>query len=208
MRWACVAVLSLILALLLAATAAPAAAKGPTGVTVSGPGVDAAFGWTDRGGDVDVGTLSEAARISHHWDGSGLGPSPALTTDQLGPRYVLTWTVGRSPWAVQHAYPFADGGAWVRFISVPGGGPGGWVRAPALERQLVTLVAGTEAQEPAGESMEPAAAVAEPVGTAPPGASKDDPGTPYDVALPVGALLALAVLVGGVLVARRRRLSR
>jgi|GEM_PF-6442052 len=208
-RSACVAVLSL----LLAATASPAVAKGPTDVDVSGPGVDAAFGWTERGGDIDVGSLSEAARITHHWDGSGLGPSPSLTADELGPRYVLTWTVGRSHWAVQHAYPFAEGGAWVHFLSLPSEGPGGWVRAPGLERQLVTLGAGAQRHAPAAETVEPAAGVteldgpAEAVGAAEP-ASTADPASSYDVVVAVGVLLAIAVLAGAVLVTRKRLLSR
>ena len=206
LRRACVAVLSLLLALLVV-TAPPAAAKGPTDVQVSGPGVDTALGWTRRAGDIDVGSLSEAARINHHWDGSGLGPSPGLTTRQLGPRYVLTWTVGRSAWAVQHAYPFAEGGAWARFVSVPDGGPGGWVRAPALEAQLVALGAGAETPDPAVDAVDPAAVEADPVAAAEPSA-KDDPASSYDAVVVVGgALLALAVLVGGALVVRRRRLS-
>ncbi len=201
LRSACFAVLSLLLALLLAATASPAVAKGPTDVHVSGPGVDAAFGWTERGGDIDVGTLSEAALISHHWDGSRLAPSPPLTAGQLGPRYVLTWTIGgRSQWAVQHAYPFAEGGAWVHFLSLPVEGPGGWVRTPALRKQLVALGAGAEPRRPAVATVEPAAAQAEPA------ESREDPGTPYDVVVPVGLLVAV-VLGAGVLV-WRRRLSR
>lgn len=205
LRWACVAVLSLLLAALVG-TASPASAKGPTDVQVSGPDVSAAFGWTQRAQDIDVGTLSEAARIPHHWDGSGLGPSPDLTAEQLGPRYVLTWTVGRSPWAAQHAYPFADGGAWVRFLSVPSGGPGGWVRAPALERQLVALGADAETGDPAVDPVDPAAVETGSVGAGEPSASKDEPAS-YDAVVAGGALLALAVPVGALLV-RRRRLSR
>lgn len=200
LRSACFAVLSLLLALLLAATASPAVAKGPTDVHVSGPGVDTAFGWTERGGDIDVGTLSEAALIGHHWDGSRLAPSPPLTAEQLGPRYVLTWTVGRSRWAVQHAYPFAEGGAWVHFLSLPVEGAGGWVRTPALRKQLVALGAGAEPSPAAVAVVEPAAPEAEPA------ESREDPGTPYDVLVPAGLLVAV-VLGAGVLV-RRRRLSR
>lgn len=151
LRSACVAVLSV----LLAATASPAVAKGPTDVTVSGPGVDTAVSWTDRAGDVDVGSLADAARIGRHWDGSGLAPSPRLTADQLGPRYLLTWTAGGGPWAVQHAYPFAEGGAWVRFLSVPAGGPGGWTRAPGLQDQLVRLGAAAQPIAPAFAALAP-----------------------------------------------------
>lgn len=200
LRSACFAVLSLLLALLLAATASPAVAKGPTDVQVSGPGVDAAFGWTERGGDIDLGTLSEAAQISHHWDGSRLAPSPSLTADQLGPRYVLTWMAADMNWAVQHAYPFAEGGAWVRFLSLPVEGAGGWVRTPALRKQLVALGAGAEPSPAAVEVVEPAAAQPDPA------ESREDPGPPYDVVVPAGLLVAV-VLGAGVLV-WRRRLSR
>lgn len=197
LRSACVAVLLLA----LAATASPAMAKGPTEVSVTGPGVDAQLSYRHAGNNVDLGRLADAARTYHHWDGSGLAPSPELTADQLGPRFVLTWTVGRSAWGVQHAYPFAEGGAWVRFVSVPGEGPGGWLRVPALTEQLVALGAVEEASpSPVAATTEETAVRAEPRASEPAGRSS------YGVLVPVG--LALVVVLGAGALIVRRRLSR
>jgi len=190
------AALVVLIAMAFAGTTPAAHAKGPTDVAVSGPGVDADLGWTRRAGDVDLGTLTVAARLLQHWDGSGLGPAPSLTADQLGPRYILTWTVSGADWAVQHAYPFAKGGAWVQFRT------GGWVKAPALTKQLVALGAVAEPLAPAVTTPEPTAAPASPQ------ADRMDSSTAYDVAVPAGVLLAAALVVGGVLTVRRRHLSR
>ena len=93
------------------------------------------------------------------WSPGQLGPAPGLSADELGPRYVLTWSgdphsveTGKDL-VVQHAYPFAEGGAWVEFP--PGqelwGAPlaAGWVQAPRLQAELVELGAVAEAPQPA-----------------------------------------------------------
>ncbi len=142
MRTALRSACAVVLLLLVTAPASPAEAKGPTDVTVSGPGVEVTLdqdGYTPRKDDVDIGSLTGAAQVVQHWDGRGLAPTSGLSLDQLGPHYRLDWTVVGSHWAVQYAYPFAEGGAWVRFFSLPGGDPGGWVRAPDVEQQLVAL---------------------------------------------------------------------
>ena len=69
-RSICVAVL----ALMVWVPTSPAVAKGPTDVAVEGPGVDRQLTYTRRTGDVDIGTLGQAARIYELWDGSGLSP--------------------------------------------------------------------------------------------------------------------------------------
>jgi hypothetical protein len=205
MRTAARSICAAVVAVGLSLTATPAVAKGPTDLTVYGPGVDVYVDLTSRRGtNIGIQTLGDAARLYRHWDGSGLAPAPPLTPDQLGPRYVLTWTVGSSAWAVQHAYPFAEGGAWVQFVPE---GTGGWTKAPGLKKQLVELGAVDKSTESA-EAQVPALSTAEPE-AAPVVGAKDEPGggTSYDVAVPAGLLLAGVLGIGGV-VMWRRRLSR
>jgi hypothetical protein len=147
--------------------------------------------------------------------GPGLADAPDLSAEELGPRYVLTWSgdphsneTGEDL-VVQHAYPFAEGGAWVEFP--PGqelwGSPlvAGWVQAPKLKAELVELGADDG-------TLAPAVAEAGPddgsVSAAPEASRSDtDSGTSYDVAVPAG--IGLAVVLGaGALVLWRRRVSR
>jgi hypothetical protein len=197
--------------LLLAATASPAAAKGPAEVAVSGPGVATTLNYyTKSVVDVDLGSLGEAARIFDIYGTSRPEPKPGVAVKALGARYVLTWDLGEND-VVQHAYPFAEGGAWVRFL--PGhdmfGKPvaDGWVSAPALTEQLVELGAVDKSTESA-EAQVPALSTAEPE-AAPVVGAKDEPGggTSYGVAVWAGAALA-AALAAGVVLLWRRRLSR
>lgn len=179
---------------------AAAVAKGPTDVAVEGPGVDRQLTYTRRAGDVDIGMLGQAARIYELWTGRGLAAEPPMTPDELGPEFVLTWTVGGAEWLVQHAYPFAEGGAWVRQ-------PSGWARTPALTEALVELGAVVEPARqvvpvrPVVPAVEPAAAPAAAEDSRPTGR------TPYDVIVPAGLALVV-VLAAAVLIARRRSLSR
>jgi hypothetical protein len=217
LRAACVVVLPV---LALAGTTPAAQAKGPTDVMVSGPGVDdVQLTYTEPIDDVDPGTLGDASRLYDMWSPGHLGPAPDLSEDDLGPSYVLTWSGdphgdGNEDVVVQHAYPFAEGGAWVEFP--PGqelyGAPiaAGWVRTPRLRAELVELGAvdkSTESAESA-EAQVPALSTAEPE-AAPVVGAKDEPGggTSYDVAAPAGLLLAGVLGIGGV-VMWRRRLSR
>lgn len=206
--------------LLLVATASPAAAKGPAEVAVSGPGVDRTLNYyTKSVVDVDLGSLGEAARIFDIYGTSRPEPQPGVAAKALGARYVLTWDMGKND-VVQHAYPFAEGGAWVHFL--PGhtmfGKPvaDGWVSAPAITEQLVELGAvdkSSESSESSGSSAssEEQQAVLAPVApdAAPVVGAKEetDGGTPYDVAVPAGLLLVGVLGFGGVLL-WRRRLSR
>jgi hypothetical protein len=175
-------------ALGLSLTAIPAVAKGPTDLTVYGPGVDVYVDLTSRRGtDVGAQALGQAARLYRHWDGSGLAPAPPLTPGQLEPRYVLTWTVGSSAWAVQHAYPFAEGGAWVQFVPE---GTGGWTKAPGLKKQLIAL--GAVEEQPAATAA-PAPAEPSPREST---TSEQDPLSPHEVAVTAGGLVVAGLLAG------------
>ncbi len=211
-RSICVVVLAV---LAMVATTSPATAKGPTDVVVSGPGIDDVhLTYTERA-DVDSGTLGDASRLYDMWSPGQLGPSPDLSADELGPRYVLTWSgdphsreTGKDL-VVQHAYPFAEGGAWVEFPPDQElwGAPlaAGWVQTPKLTAELVELGASDDTAEPAVAEVERDAA---PVSEAPEAAKRDsDASSSYDVAVWTGVALAV-VLGAGVLIARRRRLSR
>ncbi len=211
-RIACVVVLAV---LAMVSTSTPATAKGPTEVDVSGPGVNNVhLTFTERD-DVDSGTLGDASRLYDMWSRGQLRPAPDLSADELGPRYVLTWSgdphsreTGKDL-VVQNAYPFADGGAWVEFPPDQElwGAPiaAGWVQAPRLQAELVELGASNDTLEPAVAEVEPEA---EPVSEEPePSRSNADSGTSYDVAVPAGIALAVA-LVAGLLIVRQRRLTR
>lgn len=198
-RSLCVVVLAV---LALTGTVPAGHAKGPTDVAVSGPGVDAKLTWDRYGDGVDMESLGEAARLFQVLEAGQLRSAPDLTAEQLGPRYVLDWTVANVDVLVQHAYPFAEGGAWVRFLPARSGwgsGDDGWVRAPALRDQLLALGAGAEPRRPPLTIVEPAVTAADPT------ESREDPRPAYDVVVPAGILL---VALAGVLIVRRRQLSR
>ncbi|MDZ5622959.1 hypothetical protein SFC88_19115 [Nocardioides sp. HM23] len=211
--------LVVVLAVLaLVGTVPSGEAKGPTDVAVSGPGVDnVQVTYTGRPDDVDAGTLGDASRLYDMWSPALLGPAPDLSADELGPRYVLTWTAGPhggepaggADVVVQHAYPFAEGGAWVEFPpdQMMWGSPiaAGWVDAPRLRRELVALGAVADVAQPALAEESPSVTASDASGQGP--ADQDDGWSSYRVAVPAGVLLAVAVVVG-VIVARRRRLSR
>lgn len=194
---------------LVVALAGPAAAKGPTGMTVTYPGggeveVDLTQGATEEG-RVGPGTLMEDMGL---WSvlGSGvpvLAPAPpeGLAEDDLGPRYSVAWTMydGAEGFElVQYLYPDAPGGP---VVHSPGGQPaepyapvtaGGWLRATGdpvagLASLGVDLSAPRSAPAPA-PAPDPAPAAA------PEGAAGDG-GWP-GVAVPLAALAAVAAAAG------------
>jgi hypothetical protein len=209
-RSICVAVLALVA---LAGTGPAGHAKGPTEVDAYGPGVDVHLTYTERTSDVDAGTLGDASRIYDIWSREVMGPAPDLSADELGPRYVLTWSGAvhgdERDVVVQHAYPFAEGGAWVEFLPAQElyGAPvaEGWVEAPRLRADLVALGAAADAPHPArtepGHSADPVADASERA------SSDQDDSSAYRIAVPAGVLLASVVLIG-LLAARRLALSR
>jgi hypothetical protein len=212
LRAACVVVLPV---LALAGTTPAAQAKGPTDVMVSGPGVDdVQLTYTEPIDDVDSGSLGEASRLYDMWSPGLLEPAPDLTEDELGPRYVLTWSgdphsgeTGKDL-VVQHAYPFAEGGAWVEFPRDQElwGAPiaEGWIQTPRLTAELVELGAVDDAAEPA-VAVEPEAGPVTSAAEASP--AEDDSSSSYGVGIWTGAALAVALATGVVLL-WRRRLSR
>jgi len=212
-RIACVVVLAV---LALAGIVPTGQAKGPTDVVASGPGVDDVhLTYTARTDDIDAGTLGEASRLYDMWSPGLLGPAPGMSPDQLGPRYVLTWAgdahgTGEDV-VVQHAYPFAEGGGWVEFLPDQEmyGAPiaEGWVQTPRLRKELVELGAVAETPLPALAEADPSATAADvPTSTSAPDEDEPDAWSTYRVVVSAGALLA-GVVVAGVLVSRRRRLS-
>ena len=132
--------------LVAAALAGPAAAKGPVGVTITGPGL--AHPVVLRGnaeGDVTsrIGRIVELGG----WFPQAFHRTPDPTTRhaptrRLGPRYVAVWTVpvggGRSVTIRQDLYPWAVGGP-VTYMRpgqrlFGGGTHGGWYRGPLVLR--------------------------------------------------------------------------
>jgi hypothetical protein len=208
-RITCVVVLAV---LALAGIVPTSQAKGPTDVVASGPGVDDVhLTYTARTGDVDAGTLGDASRLYDMWSPGLLGPAPGMSADQLGPRYVLTWSgdahgTGEDV-VVQHAYPFAEGGGWVEFLPDQEmyGAPiaEGWVQTPRLRRELVELGADAETPQPAVAQPQPSVTASD----LPAAPAEDDSWSARGVAALAAVVLAGA-LVTGLLIARQRRLSR
>jgi hypothetical protein len=205
-----VTLLSLLLAALAvpATVAGPAHAKGATSVTVSGPGIDErTLGFTRRTDDVDVGSLAEASNIYGIWGDGQFADAPALTADELGPRYRLTWYEGNVRMVVSHVYPFAEAGAWAE---VPVGqrlwrepvATGWWHGGSELARQLTELgatAAATTATDGSGSDQAAGA-----IGTPATPASSSPSGLPL-VATGSAVLAGLALLAGSVWWLRRRR---
>lgn len=209
--------LTVVLAVLLAA-AGPASAKGPTSVTVVGPGIPklTVDHWTepDEDEDVDVGTLSEVSGIFGIFGDGSLGDAPSITKAELGPRYVLTWYEVDQVMAVSHVYPFAAGGAWTE---IPPGQrlwgetlrSGWWHGGDALRDAMVALgavdpgSAGDTAGDAAGDKDSTSDEVTA-AGTLPPDAGSSGGWWPTAGAV-VAAVGVCAVFAGWVL--RRRRTS-
>ncbi|WP_322938203.1 hypothetical protein [Nocardioides bizhenqiangii] len=209
-RLACAVVLA---ALATVSTATPATAKGPTDVDVSGPGVDGVHLTYTARADVDAGSLGEASRLYDMWSPGLLEPAPDLTEEELGPRYLLTWSGDPhsgetgTDLVVQHAYPFAEGGAWVEFPPDQElwGAPiaQGWIQTPKLTAELVELGAADDVADPAVAEVDPDAVSVAPEASR----DSDDASSSHDVAVWTGAGLAVVLAAGGV-VLWRRRLSR
>lgn len=140
MRRPC-AIVVLLLALLPLGLAAPASAKGPDRVRISGPGLDWVWVLPEGRRGVDAWQLMEASRLFQIWGSARGGERPDLTDRQLGPAYPLTWYVQDIRITTTVAYPFARGGAWVTTTD----GMEDWIRvAPRLRHLLVRLGATRE----------------------------------------------------------------
>jgi hypothetical protein len=135
--------LLLALLTLVLLPAPPAQAKGPTAVDVAGPGVHVRLHYGDPVAEADLWRLGEAAQMPTLYGAGPLRGRPGLTPEALGPRFVLTWRQLSQVVFVQHAYPFAEGGAWVhvpsnqplRYDGTPV--PTGWISAEDQLRRIL-----------------------------------------------------------------------
>lgn len=190
--------LGLLLVSGLALMPAAAHAKGPTEVTLTGPGVDTPI---DVGFDAKPGeSVSNLADVTGFY-GATLGMSPdvnrleAAPAGDLGPRYDAVYRFGPDSFVRQQLYPFARPVAvtYTRpgqrvFISEET--KGGWYRAPELKPLLIALGL-------------PAAAPAPPLPVSA-GSSSSFPVVPVVAGATV---LALAAIYFGATVRRKTRLA-
>jgi hypothetical protein len=206
-----------LLILLVLLGAAPAVAKGPIDVTVSGPGVDSVrIDAVSAPGGVTVQSLADRSGLFAIYGAEPLGPAPDLSTEELGPRFTLTWGLGEeaadgAP-IVTHVYPFAAGGPW-SFVpdgqSLFGGPVGdGWIGTdPSLTKLLVRLGAERPGATTGATTGATSAVAAGTTGTT--GAdSRGEAGTPTPdrTSYVAGAgLLLVALLAGGAVLHHRRR---
>ena len=142
----------IVTAVLAAVLASPAAAKGPTKVTITGPGLAHPI---VLNGNPESDTSTRFGRLveTSGWFAEAFPQSPPQTSatrpaGRLGPRYVAVYLVpqgGPRPAMIrQELYPYAAAGAFSRMR--PGqplfgvGTSGGWYRGGIfLRRALVAL---------------------------------------------------------------------
>ena len=190
------------------AAAGPAAAKGPSGASVTYPGgEEVEVGGPSGDGPSGFGGLIDELGLWSVLDpGSGVAdladePPGGLARDDLGPRYTVTWHMydARDGFDIrQDLYPEAPGGA---VVHTEGGQPadpyspettGGWLRSPGDPAATLARL---------GVDLDAPAAVPAPAGPA----TASDPGPGLGgpaVALVVAGALAAVVAVAAV---RRRR---
>ncbi len=130
--------LRILLVALLGTAAAlvpvPAAAKGPTEVEITGPGLDEPIRL-----DWDSPNTSQMQMLAEILYGAS-PPYRTAPTKRLGPRYVVSFTMAGPDGAEairQHAYPFAEGGPLVR--TPPGQTLYGEAQASGWQRAHDTL---------------------------------------------------------------------
>jgi hypothetical protein len=145
-------VLTLGLAALLSGTAA---AKGPTAVTITGPGLDDPV---ELAGDAEGNTSSRIGRLveGSGWFAQAFQQTPDSTSrtrpeGRLGARYDAVWSVpgpdGKTRTIKQQLYPFAAAGP-VTYVApnqtlFPSEGMtthGGWFRAPVALRPMLAAL--------------------------------------------------------------------
>jgi hypothetical protein len=188
----------LLLAIAALAFPAAAAAKGPSGASISGPGT---------GGGIDIsGSLENGSKLMTFSEGSGFFPAVFRQTPDpmrdsrpkgdLGPKYTVTYTVpgpNNETWKIQQdLYPYAEGGPVTymkpgqKIFEAPDGTRGGWYLAhSSLKDRLVE--AGLPATPPSGSTADDSAAVS--TGTL----------------LAIVAAMALLLLTSTILLRRRTR---
>jgi hypothetical protein len=205
------AVIAGLTAAALLAAAAPAAAKGPDQVTITGPGLAKPIvvtGMGEAGSASALGRLSEGtglflAMFGPDQDGPGLHPTQP--TAALGPKYLLEYRVPTqepTPAIVkQDLYPYAVGGPVTYTAagqpSMIGETRGGWYQTTeALRAVLVSLGLPDVSPTPS-----PAA------GQVVAGASQQRSTSNSTPAFVVIGIVAAAVVAALVLIALRRRHS-
>jgi hypothetical protein len=207
-------------AVALVGGASPASAKGPTEATVTDPGGATVPLVSENPGDGHDGGLMAAAEDLGLWEGIGAdGPGAAPVLDeppgQLGPKFVVTWSLmGPDPErpvvVTQHLYPQARGGP---VVYTPPGQPaydhgtvGGWSRVRARTPEtLAGLGFETKWSEPALPTPVKAGGRAEAAEAG--GTSGAEPGGNSEglrVAVTGTALLAAAAGAAALAVRRRR----
>jgi hypothetical protein len=146
------AVVVAVVAVVLGFMAGPASAKGASGGTLDGEGMETPIA-------VPADLTDDTGLYEQIWEASPSRAVDAAPTDDLGPRLRITWSLmgpnGEVP-VVQELYPYAEGGP-VTFVAA--GQPmwegartnGGWFRAPA---RLITTLA--DLGVPARSALEPA----------------------------------------------------
>ena len=158
-----------LLALVIAALAVPAAAlgKGPSAATIDGPGTGGGITVGSNGGPPDsgqLGALSTQSGLYLQMFGEDIGKAfIRRPTGDLGPRYTVTYTVpgpSNETWKLrQDLYPYAEP-APVTYLA-PGQqvydrqSHGGWYRAvPTFKQTLVAAGLPTNAPGAASGSSD------------------------------------------------------
>lgn len=136
---------ALLAVTMLIAAAVPAAAKGAASASLRGPGLDEPIDLLVH--EPDLPAIAGAWFTASAEDVRPLAAEPP--TDDLGPRYTLTWVMLGPPdlppeerSVTQHVYPQAEGGA---LVATPPGqdvweGAVGWYRAPTEFGELLRSV--------------------------------------------------------------------
>jgi hypothetical protein len=220
MRWRAALLIGTV-AIVVLATAAPAAAKGADQATITGPGLahPIVVGGDGEPGSGEPGSGEKLGELS---DGSGLfaaifgadGSSQALTSQApagpLGPKYELAYRIPDQTAAGttvrQDLYPSAAGGpvTYTKPGQVVFGLPsrGGWYRAPGTFGALMRTLG-----VPLGSVVPSGTPSAGPAGGAVAGQTSGSSGrgTPW-MAIVAGVLVACVALVGVAVVFLRRRM--
>jgi hypothetical protein len=181
---------------LVVALAGPAQAKGIQSATITGPGLDEPL----------VAHGEGLASLTAFWEVMPGQPTPPALmdrapTEQLGPRYQITWRLMTGPDDVtairQDLYPYATGGPLVHTVAgqpIYGGATvGGWYEAPpALRDRLDALGVPPAGSDPVAGAQ-----------------SSDDSPWPavFTVAAAVVALAGVGVAVAVRRVRRRERVA-
>ncbi len=186
----------------------PAWAKGPTGATIAGPGIEEPIvieGDGEPGSGTDFAAFVEAAgfwQVVMDVEGSAMssrGEVIASPPSDLGARYTLTWHMGPER-VITELYPNAAGGPVVHMAAqrlefMDHQAPERWVTADAA---LLTMLDSYDVPFRPVTAPETPVDAAEPV--ADPSRAEPAPAVPWAIWLAVG----LAAVTGALALGRRR----